>query len=143
MGVTISSPHRSIDLGYFGFFRLRRKIAQLVGEDVGEHYGQLAHTHLFRDKEEEEEYWRKYDALTEKMVGRYPKSVRKVFSFLYAPDCDGSVSYGTCKQILRVLGGYDDNIVYGYAGRPDGARMADFRRVLEDCVSAKKPMRWS
>ena len=143
MGITIHSPNHYIDLGYFGFFRLRRKIAELIGEDVGNHYDELRQTHLFKDKESEESYWKKYDGITEHIVSKYPKSIWKVFDFLYAPDCEGKATYGCCKQILNLIGGYDDNIIYGYAGRPDGARMKDFKQILEDCVAEKKPMRWS
>lgn len=40
MGVTIKCKKtgREMDVGYFGFFKLRVKVAELVGSEVGEHY---------------------------------------------------------------------------------------------------------
>lgn len=142
MGVTIDSKNKSIDLGYFGFFRLRRKVAELLGEDVGIHYDELSKSHLFDDKEKEDEYWKKYDEITEFLVERTPKNRRKVFSFLYESDCEGSVTYGTCKQILETIGDYDDDVKYGYAGRPDCAMFSDFKELLRDCVDTKTKMTW-
>lgn len=43
MGVTIECKKtgREMDVGYFGFFKLRAKVAELVGSEVGEHYKKL------------------------------------------------------------------------------------------------------
>lgn len=43
MGVTIKCKKtgREMDVGYFGFFKLRTKVAELVGSEVGEHYKKL------------------------------------------------------------------------------------------------------
>lgn len=145
MGVTIRSKNFGIDLGYFGFFRLRRKIAELISEDAGIHYEELSHPSqplFFKTKDEEDEYWKKYDEVTECIVSKCPKNIHKVFDFLYESDVEGSVTYGTCKQILDVIGDYDDDIIYGYAGRPDAARMKDFKSILEDCVKNKCKMTW-
>lgn len=139
MGVTIHSPNFSIDMGYFGFERLRQKIADLTAKDIGEHYKALLGGAAGKENDVWiESYNRKTEELAEKYNGRY----NKILNFLYAPDCDGKVSYGTCKDMLHVIGDYDDNILYGYAGRPDCAKFADFRKLLEDCVENKKPLRW-
>ena len=142
MGVSVSSKNHSIDLGYFGFFRLRRQVARLVGEDVGIHYAELSHPHFFTDKKAEAAYWEKYDGLTEYLIGKYPGKVRKVFDFLYAPDAEGSATYGTCSQVLGVIGDYDDDIPYGYVGRPDCAMFRDFKMLLQDCVDTKTKLEW-
>ena len=142
MGVTISSKNHSIDLGYFGFFRLRQKIAELMGEDVGVHYAKLRESHMFTNKQEEAKYWKKYDEETEAIANRYPKSAWKVFDFLYASDCDGEATYGTCKQILNVIKDYNDNVIYGYAGRADSAKFSDFKKLLQDCAESKCKMKW-
>ena len=142
MGVTISSKNHSIDLGYYGFFRLRQKIAELIGNDVYEHYCKLRNTPFFETEDLEDQYWENYDKTTETLIEQYPKNIRKVFGFLYTSDVEGSVSYGTCKQILQVIGDYDDDLAYGYAGRPDCARFKDFKNLLKDCVDTKSRMRW-
>lgn len=142
MGVTLCSKNHFIDLGYAGFFRLRRKIAELISEEAGEHYAEIQYAHAFPSEEAEEEYWDAYDKETERIANSLPKYTWKVFDFLYMPDADGSVTYGTCKNILRVIGSYDDDILYGYAGRPDCARWKDFVRILKDCVETKTEMCW-
>ena len=53
------------------------------------------------------------------------------------------IRYGACKNILKVIGDYDDNILYGYCGRPDCAKFADFKSILQDCVDTKSDMIWS
>lgn len=36
MGITVESKNYSIDMGYHGFNRLRTKVAELTGREVGE-----------------------------------------------------------------------------------------------------------
>lgn len=40
-GVTINSKNHSIDLSYSGFYRLRKKVAELTKPDIYEHYKML------------------------------------------------------------------------------------------------------
>ena len=82
------------------------------------------------------------DDETERIANSLPKNVWKVIDFLYEPDCDGSVSYGTCKQILKVVRDYDDSSLYGYAGRPDCAKFVDFKLIVGDCVKNKCTLKW-
>ena len=44
--------------------------------------------------------------------------------------------------MLKVIGNYDDNICYGYAGREDCAMFRDFKKILEDCAEHKCSMVW-
>lgn len=43
MGVTLRNKEDSIgiDLGYYGFYKLRQKVADLAGDDIGEYYRNL------------------------------------------------------------------------------------------------------
>lgn len=41
MGVTVKSKNYSIDLGYGGFNKLRTKVAELTGDEIGQHYRKL------------------------------------------------------------------------------------------------------
>lgn len=142
MGVTIHSKNQSIALSYFGFYRLRKKVAELINEDIAKHYEELGSLHIFPTTDEEDRYWEEYDERTKSIVSECPKNIWKVFDFLYESDTVGSVSYGTCKQILNVICEYDDDVVYGYRGRPDGAKMKDFKSLLKDCVNSKCKMTW-
>ena len=42
MSITIKNSHdNEIEIGYFGFYRLRLKIAELTAEDICKHYEKL------------------------------------------------------------------------------------------------------
>lgn len=138
MGLTIyTNKGHSIDMGYFGFNNLRQKIAELAG--IKEHYHRLIKIEI-RAYLDPKAYY-EYDKETEKLI-REGKLNEKVADFLYASDTSASLSYGVAKELLNVIGDYDDNIIYGYAGRPDRAMFKDFKRILEECVKNRTKLRW-
>lgn len=144
MGVTVSCKKsgRSIDLGYGGFFNLRNKVAELAGGPFAEHYSKLSDTGVvFLSGEEREKYFEAYDATTRKMVENKQADI-KIVDFLLQSDCGGKIRYGACKNILKAIGDYDDDVLYGYCGRPDCAKFKDFKEILQDCVENKCDMVW-
>ena len=118
MGVTIScrKTGRSIDLGGGGFFNLRNKVSDLVGDPWASHYRKL------------EDIFRKAFSMSD--------GERR-------QDCEGLIRYGACKELLKIIGDYDDNVLYGYIGRPDCAKFRDFKAILQDCADNKCDMIWS
>ena len=66
----------------------------------------------------------------------------KIVDFLLQSDVGGRIHYGACKNILKIIGDYDDNIMYGYAAWGEQSRFSRFRRILEDCVATKSDMIW-
>ena len=46
------------------------------------------------------------------------------------------------RAIGKVIGDYDDSIIYGYAGRNNPAKFKDFKEILQDCVDNKCFMVW-
>lgn len=66
----------------------------------------------------------------------------KVARFLYSADVEAKLPYGVAKKLLEVIGDYDDNIIYGYWGRPDRAMFKDFKAILQDCVDTKSALIW-
>lgn len=129
-------------MGGGGFLRLRMKIADLVGEAFAEHYHKLEDPAvMWLSGKECEEFFEEYDAETEKLIANGHVNI-KVANFLYQSDCGGRIRYGACKKLLSVIGDYDDNILYGYAGRPDCAKFADFKRLLQECVENKCDLFW-
>lgn len=142
MGVTIKCKKtgREMDVGYFGFFKLRAKIAELVDSEVGEHYNKLDGI-LGIPYPERENVLKLYDDETERLVENKVLPI-KIADFLYQSDCDGKIRYGACKEILKVIGDYDDSIIYGYAGRKNPAKFKDFKEILQDCVDNKCFMIW-
>ena len=118
MGVTIKSKSRSIDLGGGGFRRLRTKVAELAAPDIFEHYKKLG-----------EGMW-------------YPN--RKAFFKDYdeKSDCDAEMDADHCRSIYEVIKDYDDNILYGYAGRKDCAKFADFKKIVKDGIDSGDGFSW-
>lgn len=142
MGLTIrcKKTGRSIDMGGGGFNRLRTKVAYLAG--VGEHYDQITDI-LFGQYpgDEKKKMFEEHDRLTAQMIADKVLN-EKVARFLWASDVDAKLPYGVAKELLKVIGDYDDNIIYGYAGRPDRAMFKDFKAILEDCVATKSQFCW-
>ena len=144
MGVTIEckKTKREIDLGYFGFSRLRCKVAQLMGEPFYSHYMKLLDAPRFMEPDEKKEFYTQWDTEATRLITENNIPV-KVVNFLLESDCEGKIRYGACKTILKVIGDYDDNICYGYAGRKDCAMFRDFKAILQDCVENKCDMVWN
>lgn len=114
MGVTISCTKtgRTIDVGSGGFLRLRSKISELVGEPWASHYRALVEERIC-DEKEREKFYEDFDKKTEALLNKKRISV-KIVDFCLQSDCEGSIRYGACKELLKVIGNYDDNICYGY-----------------------------
>ena len=147
MGITISCKKtgQSIDLGCGGFFNLRNKVSDLVGDPWASHYRELED--IFRKSvsmsaEEQRLAYNAFDAETERLLTEKEVSV-KVVDFLLQSDCGGSIRYGACKELLKIIGDYDDNVLYGYIGRRDCAKFRDFKAILQDCADNKCDMVWS
>ena len=141
MGISIwcKKTHRSIDMGYGGFLRLRNKVADLVGDPWASHYHTLDCAPCIG--EGGRQFFENFDAETKRLLDDKKVSI-KIVDFCLQPDYEGSIRYGACKQILAAIGDYDDNILYGYCGRPDCARFRDFVAILRDCVENKCDMVW-
>ena len=91
--------------------------------------------------DEEKKFYTQWDTEAIRLITENNIPV-KVVNFLLESDCDGKIRYGACKEILKVIGDYDDNICYGYAGRNDCAMFRDFKAILQDCVDNKCDMVW-
>lgn len=137
MGITIGCKKSgtSYDLGCGSFLNLRTKIAELCSKEFGEHYEKLSYLHS--DKEFEE-----FDKKTMELIDKKAVSI-KVVDFCLQPDCKGKIRYGACKEIYKHIKDYDDNICYGYAGRPDCMMFKDFIALVKECYEKKADLIWS
>ena len=126
-------------MGYFGFANLREKVAELAGDPFSTHYECLKKAPFMG--EGRAKYFEEFDRRTEELIRKKKVSV-KVASFCLQPDAGGRIGYGGCKALLKIIGDYDDNILYGYAGRKDCAMFKDFKAILQDCVDHKCDMVW-
>lgn len=141
MGVTISSENYSIDLGYGGFNNLRTKVAELAAGDIGEHYKKL-HEGIFLFGSLREDFFKEYDKKINEIAKAHNGEMDEILDFLYASDCEGEVPVKVCEKIYEVIKDYDDNILYGYAGRPDCAKFKDFKELVKDCIDSNCSMEW-
>ena len=146
MGVTVQSSKSKLDMSYFGFARLRRDIAYMADIELGMQYEKGLHVHT---PEEAECFVTEVAELMQAYTLVHGQRPGKIADFLFAEDCGGSVTYGCCQELLKVLTASDDRekqfayTVYGYAGwGENAARGEDFIRLLRECVDAKKPLRW-
>ena len=140
MGVTINSKNHSMDMGYGGFNRLRNKVAELTGKEIGEHYKNLDKG-MFLNGTQREEFFKEYNKKISELEGQF-KIPCGILDFLYASDCGGKITFGKCKQIYEVIKDYDDDVLYGYCGRSDCAKFKDFKEIIKDCIDSKSSMEW-
>lgn len=143
MGVTLrcKKTGTSIDMGYGGFSSLRDKVAELTGEPFASHMKKLYEAVTSLPYGKAEQFYADFDAETQRMIDAKQVSI-KIVDFCLQPDCEGSIRYGACKEILKVIGDYDDNIAYGYAGRKDCAMFKDFKALLQECVDNRCMLVW-
>ena len=141
MGLTIYSKHLSHDLGSGGFYRLRKTIAERCPDDIREHYMLLA-DHYFA-LQSIDPGLKNYDSKTERIYQKNRVKYGKVIDFLWASDLECKLTYGTAGQLLHIIGDYDDNIIYGYAGWGDKAmRFHHFKEILTDAYQSKSKWGW-
>lgn len=114
------------------------KVAELAGEPFLSHYMKLNEL-LFGPKDGF--HFREFDRITERMVLTGAVSPH-VVEFCLQSDCEGFITWKTCRKLLKIIGDYDDEAAYGYAARPNSGFKA-FKSILEDCVKHKCSMRWS
>lgn len=141
MGITLDSKNCSIDLGYSGFNNLRTKVAELTAPDIHEHYKKLAEG-MFLIGTTKEKFFKDYNAEIQRLSEKYNEEKDNILDFLYASDCDGEMDVEHCKSIYDVIKDYDDDIRYGYCGRPDCAMFRDFKALVKDCIDTNTPMNW-
>lgn len=145
MGITISNHKKSIDMGYGGYLNLRLTISKLVHPDFAAIYGEIGEFRMWARKgfKSEQEYWDDYEARALK-VCEDNKLDEEVVNFLYRSDCAyESVSVKTCRHLWKIIKDYDDDVLYGYCGRPDCAKFADFKEIVRTCAQDRRVMRFS
>lgn len=140
MGVTIESKNFSADMGFGGFNRFRNKVATLSSLEFGKHYAELDNT-MFLIGDERETFFKEYDAKTKELIKSNIITV-EIANFCYQSDCEGSIDQNQAKQIYEKIKDYDDDICYGYAGRPDCAMFSDLKDIFKDCADNGDKIDW-
>lgn len=139
MGVTIESKNHSIDLGGGGFKRLRTKVAELAAPDIFEHYKKLDEGLRSPNRKT---FFKDYDKKIAELDKKYEGKMSDILDFLYESDCDGIMDVPHCRSIYEVIKNYDDDVLYGYAGRKDCAKFADFKTIVKDGIDSGDGFTW-
>lgn len=140
MGVTISSNNHSEDMGYGGFLRFRKKVAALANKTFGAHYETIdGGSFLFDDARTA--FYEQYDAKTEELV-KANAITPEISNFCHQSDCEGSIDQRQAQQIYTIIKDYDDNMAYGYVGRPDCATFARLKALMQDCAENGGIIEW-
>lgn len=140
MGFTITAngSRYSFDGGMGGFMQLRNNIALAFDKEFGEHYRNLP---TFYFHHELEEFNKKADEILS--ADRFSENDADIIEFLYASDCEGSISHKTCKKIYNLIKDIDFNgKIFTYAARSDGKDYEHFKKFLLECYSHRRKMRW-
>ena len=126
-------------MGYGGFNRWRSKIAELYGGPWWEHYKTINDAPWLGKARED--FFKTFDQKTERLVQERKVDI-KIVDFCLQTDCGGSINYGACKNILKAIGDYTDNLAYGYAAYADHD-WDKLKAILQDCVETKSKLVWS
>lgn len=140
--VTIESSNHSICLGYGGFRALRLKVAELAASDVFEHYKKSMDGMRLYDDGERKAFYKSYNAKIAELDKKYKGKMSNILDFLYESDCDGIMDVPHCRSIYEVIKNYDDDILYGYAGKKDCAKFADFKAIVKDGIDSDDGFTW-
>ena len=139
MGITITATNSKydFDMGYGGFFNLRKNIALALDKDFGENYADLGTCYT-------KEQFAQNDRVAEMIINSkgLDKEYSDVIDFLYMSDCEGKISYKTCRKILNLI----KDIDYGNKGFRYVMLMnndyGEFKEFLQECVSHRRNLRW-
>ena len=142
MGVTIESKNHSIDLGGWGFICLRTKVAELAAPDICEHYKKSMDGMRLYDEDKRKAFYESYNAKIAELDKKYEGKMSDILDFLYESDCDAAMDTDHCRSIYEVIKNYDDDILYGYSGRKDCAKFADFKKIVKDGIDSGDGFSW-
>jgi len=146
LGITLKGCNISEDVTTSGFFRLRRDISMMLSCDIGRYYDEMIT--VLRASDYVKKIWEKnINRAVNDYLATQNKSMERVIDFLFAPDTNGRITYGTCRLLIGIIDNNDretfDNTLYGYAGWGDKAcRGRNIYNILECCSNNKKPMIW-
>lgn len=138
MGITLTangSPWE-FDMGYGAFFSLRKNIALAYDKKFGEHYATLAYCHTV-------EQYEAHDRISQLFVDDFDPDDAGIIDFLYQSDCEGSISYKTCKKIYDLIKDVDySGQRFVYATVSDGKDYEHLKEFLRDCYRYHRKAYW-
>lgn len=119
-------------MGYGGFGRFRTAVAEKVSVEFHNHYLLLSSPEaMFSFGEERKRFFEKYDASTDEFVENGVVTP-EVANFLYQSDCEGKIDRKQAKQVYELIKECNDDLIFGYSGRVDCAKMSDLKKIFSD-----------
>lgn len=132
MGICLYNKEYEMDMGYFTFAQLRTVIAKLLNEEFGENYSLLRRCITKKDFKEN-------DKIANSLIAKYNLD-EDVVNFLYQSDCNGKITYKTCRKIYKLIKDYDDNFMYGYVHSNHSFNY--FKEMIKNCVDKRRMLFW-
>lgn len=112
----------------------------MLPKDLADYYALFCdYRHEFTPKDKEE-YARELNRLANLPENR---KYEHTLNFLYATDIAARMPHEVARDLIELIGDYDDDVIYGYAGRGVcAAKFADFKEILQDAYKTKKGFWW-
>lgn len=141
--ITATNSKYSFDGGMGGFMSLRENIASAWDKEFGDHYANLRRCIWEKDYEEFNKKTNQILSESRFEDGGEKADDRDIVDFLFASDCEGKISYKTCKKIYDLIKDIDfGNRIFTYAAYSDGKDYEHFKDFLLDCYKRRAKMRW-
>lgn len=121
---------------------LRVKVAELTAPDIFEHYKKSMDGMQMYDEDERKAFYESYNAKIADLDRKYEGKMSDVLDFLYESDCGAEMDADHCQSIYEVIRNYDDDVLYGYSGKKDCAKFADFKAIVKDGIDSGDGFIW-
>lgn len=138
MGITIYAKgvDRSFDCGYIGFAHLRNRICEVYDKDLYNVYSDMKMCALYTS-----EWTAKINAICN--LKQFPDEDKDILDFFFESDCEGKISYKTCKKIYDLIKDIDfGGRIFTYAACSDGKDYEHLKEFLNECYQKRVSMRW-
>lgn len=144
MGVSLYSNSKKVTqeftMSYGGFFALRSQIANAFDKEFGEHYSQLLKASCSLSGGTEAFNQKMNQILTDKRFDEKDD----ILDFFFASDCEGAISYQTCKKLYDIIKDVDfqTGFQYGNFSNETEEDWRDLKEFFLGCYKAKVSARW-
>lgn len=130
MNITIQSENQKLDVAYEDFKKLRIKIAELTGDEIGDHYKNMnVGVHLFGTSQSKfiDDYNKRIIELEKEF--EIPSGI---LNFLYQPEFEGKIASVECAQIYEKIKDCKSTVIV----------FKNFKKIIKDCIDNNCDLTW-
>ena len=144
MGISLYANSKYVpqkfDMSYGGFFTLRSQIANAFDEEFGKHYSQLLKASCSLSGGTEAFNQKTNQILADKRF----EGKDDILDFFFASDCDGTISYQTCKKLYNIIKDVNFQSGFQYESISNGIEKdwKDLKEFFFGSYKAKVSARW-